>query len=153
MFYTIAYVLMAAAAFGMIILLSRRGFEAEQIDDFKGLNARSGWFAIVMLIIMISMAGVPGTVGYFAKVEVISAVQAVGLNWLAGVAVLFAVIGAYYYLRVIRKMFFEEAAESAPLEAPVDLKVAISANALVLVVLGIFPGQLLDLCARVLSFN
>jgi NADH-quinone oxidoreductase subunit N len=153
MFYTIAYVLMAAAAFGMIILLSRRGFEAEQIDDFKGLNARSGWFAIVMLIIMISMAGVPGTVGFFAKVEVISAVQAVGLNWLAGVAVLFAVIGAYYYLRVIRNMFFEEAAESAPLEAPVDLKVAISANALVLVVLGIFPGQLLDLCARVLSFN
>src|SRR5690606_25397902 len=151
MFYTIAYVLMTAAAFGMIILLSRRGFEAENLDDFKGLNARSGWFAVLMLVVMISMAGVPGTVGFWAKFEVIAAVIDVELRWLAVVAVVFAVIGAYYYLRVIRNMFFDEAEETAALEAPIDLKIALSANAIALVVLGSFPGQLLDLCARVLG--
>src|SRR5690606_33258924 len=153
MFYTIAYVLMTAAAFGMIILLSRRGFEAENLDDFKGLNARSGWFALVMLVIMISMAGVPGTVGFWAKVEVLAAVVDVNLEWLAVVGVVFAVVGAYYYLRVIRNMYFDEAQETAALEAPVDLQIALSANAVALVVLGIFPGQLLTLCSRVLGFN
>ncbi len=108
MFYTFAYVLMAAAAFGMVILLSRRGFEAERLEDFKGLNARSPWFALVMLMIMFSMAGVPPFVGFYAKLVVLQAVLDAGLVWLAAVGMLFAVIGAYYYIRVVWYMYFAE---------------------------------------------
>jgi NADH-quinone oxidoreductase subunit N len=151
MFYTFAYVLMAAAAFGMIILLSRRGFEAERLEDFKGLNARSPWFAFVMLMIMFSMAGVPPFIGFYAKLVVLGAVLDVGLVWLAAVGVLFAVIGAYYYLRIVWYMYFAEPVDRAPLAAAADMRIAISANGIGLLALGIFPGMLLDLCARVLG--
>jgi NADH-quinone oxidoreductase subunit N len=151
MFYTIAYVLMAAAAFGMVILLSRRGFEAERIEDFKGLNARSPWFAFVMLMVMFSLAGVPPFIGFYAKLVVLSSVLDVGLVWLAGVGVLFAVIGAFYYIRVVWYMYFAEPDDHAPLTAATDMRIVVSANALGLLALGIFPGLLLDLCARVLS--
>jgi NADH-quinone oxidoreductase subunit N len=151
MFYTFAYVLMAAAAFGMIILLSRRGFEAERIEDFKGLNARSPWFAFVMLMIMFSMAGVPPFIGFYAKLVVLGSVLDVGLVWLAAAGVFFAVIGAFYYLRVVWYMYFAEPEDRAPLTAAADVRIAISANGLGLLALGIFPGLLLDLCARVLG--
>jgi NADH-quinone oxidoreductase subunit N len=151
MFYTVVYVLMAAAAFGMIIVLSRRGFEAERLEDFKGLNARSPWFALIMLMIMFSMAGVPPFVGFYAKLVVLGAVLDAGLVWLAAVGVFFAVIGAYYYLKVVWYMYFAEPVERAPLAAPTDLRVVISANGLSLLALGVFPGVLLDLCARVLA--
>ena len=117
MFYTFTYVLMAAAAFGMVILLSRRGFEAERLEDFKGLNARSPWFALVMLMIMFSMAGVPPFVGFYAKLVVLQAVLDAGLVWLAAVGVLFAVVGAYYYIRIVWYMYFAEAADDTPLSA------------------------------------
>jgi NADH-quinone oxidoreductase subunit N len=151
MFYTFAYVLMAAAGFGMIILLSRRGFEAERLEDFKGLNARSPWFALVMLMIMFSMAGVPPFIGFYAKLVVLSAVLDAGLAWLAGAGVLFAVIGAYYYIRVVWYMYFAEPEDREPLSAAVDMRIVISANALGLLALGLFPGGLIDLCARVLQ--
>jgi NADH-quinone oxidoreductase subunit N len=151
MFYTFTYILMAAAAFGMVILLSRRGFEAERLEDFKGLNARSPWFALVMLMIMFSMAGVPPFVGFYAKLVVLQAALDAGLVWLAALGVLFAVIGAYYYIRIVWYMYFAEAADHAPLSAAVDMRIIISANALGLLVLGLFPGGLLDLCARVLG--
>jgi NADH-quinone oxidoreductase subunit N len=151
MFYTFAYVLMAAAGFGMIILLSRRGFEAERLEDFKGLNARSPWFALVMLMIMFSMAGVPPFVGFWAKLYVLLATLNANLVWLAGVAMLFAVIGAYYYLRVVRYMYFADPADNTPINAAADVRIVMSANALALLVLGLFPGGLLDLCARVLG--
>jgi NADH-quinone oxidoreductase subunit N len=151
MFYTFAYVLMAAAAFGMIILLSRRGYDAERLEDFKGLNARSPWFALVMLMIMFSMAGVPPFVGFYAKLVVLGAALDAGLVWLAAVGVLFAVIGAYYYIRVVWYMYFADPVETTPLVAAPDMRIVISANALGLLVLGLFPGGLLDLCARVLG--
>jgi NADH-quinone oxidoreductase subunit N len=151
MFYTFAYVLMAAAAFGMIILLSRRGFEAERLEDFKGLNARSPWFALVMLMIMFSMAGVPPFIGFYAKLVVLASVLDAGLVWLAAVGVLFAVIGAYYYIRVVWYMYFADAADTTPLAAAADVRIVISANALGLLALGVFPDGLLDLCARVLG--
>jgi NADH-quinone oxidoreductase subunit N len=151
MFYTFAYVLMAAAAFGMIILLSRRGFEAERLEDFKGLNARSPWFALVMLMIMFSMAGVPPFVGFYAKLVVLASVLDAGLVWLAAVGMLFAVIGAYYYIRVVWYMYFADPVDTAPLVAAPDMRIVISANALGLLVLGVFPNGLLDLCARVLG--
>jgi NADH-quinone oxidoreductase subunit N len=151
MYYTIAYVLMATAAFGMILLLSRRGFEAENLEDFKGLNARSPWFALIMLMVMFSMAGVPPFIGFYAKLVVLSSVIDANLVWLAAVGVFFAVIGAFYYLRIVWFMYFSDAVDTAPLVASTDMRVALSANGLGLLALGVFPGVLLDLCARVLT--
>ena len=151
MFYTFAYVLMAAAAFGMVILLSRQGYEAERLEDFKGLNARSPWFALVMLMIMFSMAGVPPFVGFYAKLVVLESVLNADLVWLAGVGMLFAVIGAYYYIRVVWYMYFADPIDTTPLSAAADMRIVMSANGLGLLALGLFPGGLLDLCARVLG--
>ncbi len=151
MFYTLVYVLMATAAFGMIILLGRQGFEAENLEDFKGLNARSPWFAFVMLMVMFSMAGVPPFVGFYAKIVVLSSLVGTGYVWLAAVGVFFAVIGAFYYLRLVWYMYFADATDSEPLLAAADMRFFISANGLGLLALGIFPGGLLDLCARVLT--
>ena len=107
MFYTLTYVVSAAGAFGIVILLSRRGYDAENLSDFKGLNARSPWFALMMMFLMFSMAGVPPFVGFFAKLNVISAVLELGDTGLAVLMVLASVVGAYYYLRVIWYMYFE----------------------------------------------
>lgn len=151
LFYTLVYSLTAASAFGMIILLSRKGFEAERADDFKGLNARSPWFAFMMLMVMFSMAGVPPFVGFYAKLVVLGSVIDADMLWLAVTGVAFAVIGAFYYLRIVWFMYFVEPKENAPLVAELDFRVVLSGNALALLVLGFFPGGLLDLCSRVLS--
>ncbi len=150
MFYTISYALMAAAGFGMLIVLSRRGFLAEKLEDFKGLNQRSPWFALMMLLVMASMAGVPPLVGFYAKLTVIGAVVEANLVWLAVFGVVLAVVGAFYYLRIVWYMYFAEATDETPLVSALDLKLVLSVNCLLLLALGIFPGFLLDLCARVL---
>jgi NADH-quinone oxidoreductase subunit N len=150
MYYTIAYVLMSAAAFSMILLLSRKGFEAERLEDFKGLNQRSPWFAFLMLVIMLSMAGVPPLIGFYAKLFVLGALVDAGLVWLAAYGVLLAVVGAFYYLRLVWFMYFADPVDNTPLAAAAEVRWVLSANALALVVLGIFPGVLLDLCSRVL---
>ena len=150
LYYTIAYVIMSVGGFGMVILLSRGGFEAEQLDDFKGLNARSPWFAAVMLMLMFSMAGVPPFIGFWAKLAVIQAVLHVGALWLAIVAVAFSVVGAYYYLRVVKLMYFDEPDERRSLEGGRTLRVVLSVNGLAVLVLGLFPGLMLALCAGVL---
>src|SRR5512137_2396545 len=138
LYYTITYVIMAVGGFGMILLLSRAGFEADRLDDFKGLNARSPWFAAVMLMLMFSMAGVPPFVGFWAKLAVIQAVLNVGQTWLAIVAVLFSVIGAYYYLRVVKLMYFDEPVERDRLEGSGSLRLLLSVNGLAVLVLGLF---------------
>lgn len=148
MFYTLTYVLMATAAFGMVILLSRRGFEADNIADFKGLNDRSPWFAGMMLATMFGMAGVPPFLGFFAKLYVIRAVLDVGLVWLAVAAVIFSVISAFYYLRVVKFMYFDRTDDRTPLEGGWDLKWVLSGNGLAILVLGIFPAPLMALCVR-----
>jgi NADH-quinone oxidoreductase subunit N len=150
LYYTITYVIMAIGGFGMIILLSRAGFEADRLEDFKGLNARSAWFAAVMLMLMFSMAGVPPFVGFWAKLAVIQAVLHVGFLWLAVVAVAFSVIGAYYYLRVVKLMYFDEPTERRALEGSGAFRFVLSVNGLAVLVLGMYPGLLLALCARVL---
>jgi NADH-quinone oxidoreductase subunit N len=147
MFYAITYAITALGGFGMMVLLSRRGFEAENIEDFKGLNERSPWFALIMLILIFSMAGVPPTVGFYAKLLVFSAVIDVGIVWLAVVGVGFALIGAFYYLRIIKLMYFDKPDDTAPLTAAADMRVALSANGLLVLGLGIFPGTLIALCA------
>jgi NADH-quinone oxidoreductase subunit N len=150
LYYTIVYVVMAIGGFGMIILLSRAGFESDAIDDFRGLNARSPWFAAMMLMLMFSMAGVPPFVGFWAKLAVIQAVLGIDATWLAVVAVAFSVIGAYYYLRVVKLMYFDEPTEAAGIEASPALRLVVSANGLAVLVLGLFPGLLLALCAAVI---
>jgi NADH-quinone oxidoreductase subunit N len=151
LYYTITYVIMSVGGFGMIILLSRRGFEADALEDFKGLNARSPWFAAVMLMLMFSMAGVPPFVGFWAKLAVIQAVLDVGYLWLAIVAVVLSVIGAYYYLRVVKLMYFDEPREIVALQGSGAFKLVLSLNGLAVLLLGVFPGLLLALCARVLG--
>ena len=151
LFYTLTYIVAAAGAFGIIILLSRRGYEAENLSDFKGLNARSPWFALMMMFLMFSMAGVPPFVGFFAKLNVISSVVDSGYTGLAVLMVLASVVGAYYYLRVIWYMYFEEAEDKAVLQASRDTKAVLSLNSLAVLGLGIVPGWLLAECVRILG--
>jgi NADH-quinone oxidoreductase subunit N len=150
MFYVIAYVLMSAGTFGMILLMSRAGFEADELEDLKGLNKRSPWFAGIMLMLMFSMAGVPFFIGFFAKFSVLQAVVAAGYMWLAIVAVLFSLIGAFYYLRVVKLMYFDEPADESPLCAALDMRILISANGLAVAFLGLFPQVIMSLCAYAL---
>jgi len=150
MFYTLTYVIMATGSFGVILLLSRKGFEADELADFRGLNQRSPWFAFVMLVLMFGTAGVPPMVGFWAKVQVISAVLHIGLTWLAVAAVFFSVIGAYYYLRVVKLMYFDTAEDKSPLEAAAGFRMVLSANALLVLALGLMPGWLLQVCESVI---
>ena len=147
MFYVITYVLTSAGTFGMILLLARGGLESDELDDFKGLNKRSPWFAAVMMMMMFSMAGVPFFVGFFAKFSVLQAVVAAGYLWLAVTAVLFSLIGCFYYLRVVKLMYFDQPTNTARIEAPMDMKLLMSANGLAVALLGIFPQALMSLCA------
>ena len=147
MFYAMIYAITAAGAFGMIILLSRNGKEAENLDDFKGLNARSPWFAGMMLCIMASMAGVPPFVGFFAKLQILQALVDVNLTWLAAYAVVASVIGAFYYLRVIKLMYVDAPESDANiLDKPADLRAVLSLNGLAQLGLSIVAGPIIALC-------
>ncbi|MGE0385468.1 MAG: NADH-quinone oxidoreductase subunit NuoN [Gammaproteobacteria bacterium] len=146
MFYALVYALMSAGAFGMVILLGRREGDAELISDFQGLGRRSPWFALVMMVFMFAMAGVPPFAGFWAKWFVIKEVVAAGHTGLAVAAVLFSVIGAYYYLRLVKVMFFDEPAVPAAISASGDLRLAVSANGVAVLALGLLPGLLMHLC-------
>jgi NADH-quinone oxidoreductase subunit N len=146
MFYVIVYALMSAAGFGMLILLSENGIEAEEINDFKGLNQRNSWYAAIMAMVMFSMAGVPVFVGFFAKWLVIKAAMDAGLIWLAILAVVFSVIGAFYYLRLVKLMYFDDAENESELSVPVDFGAAISLNGILMLGLGIFSSSLIAVC-------
>ena len=145
MFYTVVYVLMSLGAFGMLVHLSGRGTECERLEDFKGLNRRSPWHAFIMLILMFSLAGVPPTAGFYAKLAVISAAVSAGQIWLAVVAVLLSLVGAFYYLRIVKLMYFDEPAAEPP-AIPGERALFLSANGLALLVLGIMPQPLMSLC-------
>ena len=152
MFYLITYALTTLGTFGIILLLARSGFEAEEIADLKGLNRRSPWYAFVMLLLMFSLAGIPPTVGFYAKLVVLQALLGDGLHggmlWLAIIAVMFSLVGAFYYLRVVKIMYFDEppAGAPAPIAATMDMRVALSINGALVLVLGILPQYLLKLC-------
>lgn len=146
LFYIASYVLMTLAGFGIILLLSRKGFEAEQLNDLKGLNQRSPWVAFLMLIVMFSMAGVPPTLGFYAKFTVLQAALQAGYLWLVVFAVLMAVIGAFYYLRIIKLMYFDEPQNFEPIQAPVEMRMVLSLNALALLGIGLMPQWLMSVC-------
>ncbi|MGE5769990.1 MAG: NADH-quinone oxidoreductase subunit NuoN [Betaproteobacteria bacterium] len=146
MFYVIAYVMMTVGAFGMILMMAKAGFEAEELDDYKGLNKRNPWFAFVMLMLMFSMAGIPFFVGFFAKFSVLQSVVTAGYIWLAVVAVIFSLIGAFYYLRVVKLMYFDAPADDAPIVAGTDMRLLISLNGLAIAAFGLFPNTLMAIC-------
>lgn len=146
MFYVLVYALMSLGGFGMILLLSRAGFEADKLEDFKGLNRRSPWLAFLMLLLMFSMAGVPPTVGFYAKLSVLQAVVEIGYVWLAVAAVLFSLIGAFYYLRIVKLMYFDTPHDTSPITASPDTRIIMSANGLAVLALGILPQPLMAVC-------
>jgi NADH-quinone oxidoreductase subunit N len=149
LYYMITYTLMSLAAFGGIILVSRAGIEADRFEDLKGLNARSPWLAFMLLLVMFSMAGIPPFVGFFAKWAVLEALVKVDMVWLVVVALIFSVIGAYYYLRVVKMMYFDAPEDTTPIVNGWDLRTAITLNGALILGLGIIPGGLLDVCRRV----
>jgi NADH-quinone oxidoreductase subunit N len=158
MFYVITYALTTLGTFGVILLLAREGFEAEEIADLRGLNKRSPWYAFVMLLLMFSLAGIPPTVGFYAKLVVLQALLGNGLTagmvTLAVIAVVFSLIGAYYYLRVVKTMYFDDptpAAAAMPIVATTEMRVALSLNGALVLVLGIVPQYLLKLCADAMT--
>jgi NADH-quinone oxidoreductase subunit N len=150
LYYVIAYVLMALCAFGMILLLSRPGFEAENLEDFKGLNQRSPWFAAMMMIIMLSMAGIPFFIGFFAKFSVLLAAVDAGHVGIVVFAVMMSLVGAFYYLRVVKLMYFDPPTDQAPIRAGLDMRLLLSANGLAVALFGIFPQKIMALCSYVL---
>ncbi len=151
MFYIIVYAFMSLGGFAMIVLLGHAGFEADRIEDFKGLNDRNPWYAFLMLILMMSMAGVPPFLGFWAKWSVLREVVAADMTWLAVVAVIFSIVGVFYYLRVIRMMYFEKAPAAPPVVAGPDMHIMVSANALAILALGVYPSGLLALCLSALG--
>ena len=151
MYYSITYVLTTVGTFGLIMLLARAGFEAEELNDFKGLAKRSPWFATVMSILLFSLAGVPPMMGFAAKFSVLQAVLSTGAIWLTVLAVMFSLIGAFYYIRVVKIMWFDEPTDTAVIAAPFDMRVALSVNGIAIVMLGLLPGSLLTACLHAMT--
>jgi NADH-quinone oxidoreductase subunit N len=146
MFYMISYAIMSAGAFGMLTLLSKAGVEVEHVADLRGLNTRNPWLAFMMLLVMFSMAGIPPLVGFFAKLGVLEALISVHRVWLATLALIFAIIGAYYYLNVVKVMYFEEPLDHYPVVNRKGITAAITVNGLLILSLGMFPSVLINAC-------
>lgn len=149
MFYVTTYVLVAAGAFAIIALLSQNGTEFDKLDDYRGLNARNPWIAFLMLLLMFSMAGVPPTVGFFAKLGLLQALVEAHFVWLAALALLFAIIGAYYYLRIIMLMYFEEPKPefvNSRIKLDPGIMTALTINCFAALAFGMLPSSLIDLC-------
>ena len=154
MFYVVTYVLTTLASFGIILLLSRKGFESEEIGDLAGLNQRSPLYAAVMALCLFSLAGIPPMVGFYAKLAVLQALLASGQAihlWLAVFAVMMSLVGAFYYLRIVKLMYFDEPVQTAPIEAPMDIRVVLTINGALVLLLGLLPGSLMALCARAVA--
>ncbi len=146
MFYVAVYVLMNLGTFGMILLLARQGFEADQLDDWRGLSRREPWYAFMLLLLMFSMAGIPPTVGFYAKFSVLAALVSIDLVWLAVYAVVMSLIGAFYYLRMVKLMYFDEPVDTTPIGAPTAGRAMISVNGLAVLALGLLPQPLMAWC-------
>ncbi len=153
LFYAIVYVLMSMVSFGILLGLSRAGFECETLDDLKGLNGRNSWYAFLMLLTMFSMAGIPPLAGFYAKLSVIKAIVDIHLYWLAIVAVMMSLIGAFYYLRVVKNIYFDDAQDSSAIVMRADMKLVLSVNALALLVLGVMPERLVVLCVEAMKHS
>lgn len=147
MFYVVTYVLTTLASFGMLMLLSRAGVDCETLDDLKGLNQRSPWYAVLMLLVMFSLAGVPPTVGFYAKLSVLQSAVAAGHMGIAIFAVMMSLVGAFYYLRIVKLMYFDAPIDTAPIQACGDVRAVLSINGALVLLLGLMPGPLMALCS------
>jgi len=143
--------LMSLGAFGMILLLSREGFEADNLEDFKGLNQRDRWYAFLMMLVLFSLTGIPIMIGFWAKLAVLQAALEAGYTGLVIAAVMFSLVGAFYYLRVVKLMYFDEPADRSPLVTTADQRALISVNGLAVLLLGVAPGWLLALCQQAIQ--
>ena len=150
MYYIVVYALVAAAGFGVLLMLSQ-GYEAEQLDDLKGLASKNPWLAFMMLLVAFSLAGVPPTVGFYAKFMVLNALVDAGMTWLAALAVVFSIIGAYYYLKIVRVMYFEQPVNTYAPAASVDMRITLSVNGLAILGFGLFPAPLFMVCQNVFT--
>lgn len=148
MFYIFTYAIVVSGGFAIITVLSQQGVEFDKLEDYRGLNARNPWLAFMFLLLLFSMAGVPPTVGFFAKLGLIQALVEAQLTWLAVLALIFALIGAYYYLRVVMLMYFEEPTEDASntIHVPTGSLATVSINGSAALLLGLFPSFFIDLC-------
>ncbi|MDP3704596.1 MAG: NADH-quinone oxidoreductase subunit NuoN [Legionellaceae bacterium] len=151
LYYVLIYAVMSVGAFGLLVLLSRSGVEIERIEDLKGLNKRNPWLAFMLMIVLFSMAGMPPTVGFFAKLLVLKALVDVNMTWVAVLGLIFAVIGAFYYLRIVKVMYFDEAADGGHIRLPRSVTALFSMNCLSLLYLGIFPSALIAACVSAFS--
>ena len=151
LFYTVIYVLMAAGTFGVLVLLGDREREMDRLVDLKGLGKINPWFAMIMLVLMFSMAGVPLTVGFYAKLYILQSLVYDGWLWVAVLAVVMSVVGAFYYLRVVKYMYFDEADDVFQVQPPGLARAVLSVNGLLVVALFVFPNALLNYCVRVLG--
>lgn len=151
LYYVLVYAIMSAAAFGLIVLLSHSGVEIEAVDDLKGLNKRSPWIAFMMMLIMLSMAGIPPLVGFFTKLLVLKALVDVHMIWVAVLGLLFAVIGAFYYLRIIKVMYFDDTSDLSPIPISGITKLIFSVNCLSFLYFGLFPSALITACISAFS--
>ncbi|GGY78640.1 NADH-quinone oxidoreductase subunit NuoN [Pseudoduganella plicata] len=151
MYYSITYVLTTLGTFGLIMVLARSGHEAEELSDFRGLSKRSPWFALVMTLLMFSLAGVPPMMGFAAKLAVLQTVLHTGQLWLTIFAVMASLVAAFYYLRVVKTMWFDEPVDTAPIKVATDKNIVLGLNALLVLVLGVVPGPLLDACLHAMS--
>lgn len=150
MYYIVVYALVAAAAFGVLLMLSQ-GYEAETLDDLKGLASKNPWLAFMMLLVAFSLAGVPPTVGFYAKFMVLNALVDAGMTWLAALAVVFSIIGAYYYLKIVRVMYFEQPSNTNMPVASSDMRITLSVNGLAILGFGLFPAPLFMVCQNVFA--
>jgi NADH-quinone oxidoreductase subunit N len=146
LFYMIIYTLMSLGAFGVLLLLSRAGFECENLNDVKGLNRSHPWYAFIMLVLMFSLAGIPPTAGFYAKLAVLSAAVNAGQIWLAVVAVVLSLIGAFYYLRIVKLMYFDDPVSALQVNGGLGFRIVLSVNGFALLLFGILPGLLMTMC-------
>lgn len=151
LYYIVVYAFVAACAFGVIILLSQQGIECDKLSDFKGLAQRSPFLAFLMLLVAFSLAGVPPTVGFYAKFMVLNALVDAGLTWLAAFVVLFSIIGAYYYLKIVRTMYFDKPDTPYPIAGAKDMRAVLSINGLAILAMGVYPAPLFVLCQQVFA--
>ena len=155
MFYVVSYVLTTLASFGVILLLSRSGFESEEISDFAGLNQRSPFYAAIMAVCLFSLAGIPPMIGFYAKLAVLQALVASGGTLQLGLAVfavMMSLVGAFYYLRVVKVMYFDAPSTTAgSISSPFEVRAVLSLNGALLLILGIVPGGLMALCANAVT--
>ena len=153
LFYVISYMFMTLASFAVLIMMSRKNFDCQTLEDFKGLNKRNSWYALLMLITMLSMAGIPPTIGFYAKFMVLQAAFDAGFAGFVVYAVLMALVGMFYYIRIVKLMYFDEPKLKNNIEAPIDMKWILSANALALLVIGLVPHTFMEATTQAVALS